>query len=318
MNKISNIFIIILAVVLGSSCSDIFEKDLAKQSMVLLGPADSTETYTLNQNFWWAEVKGADQYNLQIVSPSFAAPMQWHLDSNTVDTKYPFTLSAGTYEWRARAENNSSSTEYVVSSLVVLLDSTADLANQIMVLQGPTNGSATNEMTLVFTWDTLAYADDYTFEIVTPDFATGTKESQIVTEGSASYTFTQEGDFQWRVRAQNDVSFVLSESFSLEVDTTAPDTPINLEPFDGASAVDSAITFTWTQSSNIGSAIYDSIFIYTDSSFISSSLKLKQQLASASFTDSLGGPETYYWYVGTYDAAGNESEYSFYNELIIQ
>lgn len=317
MNKNHIILVVILGITLGS-CSDIFEKDLAKESMVVYAPVDSTETYTLNHTFWWSELKGADSYNLQIVSPSFDAPSQWHLDSMTTATKYPFTLSPGSYQWRVRAENGSSETEYVVRALTVLLDSTQDLKNQIMVLTSPTNDLITNQMTLTFTWDTISYANDYVFEIVTPDFATGTKESQVVTDGTAIYTVTQEGSYQWRVRAQNDISFLLSESFSLLIDTTAPNQPTNLIPTDGVSMADSTITFTWSQSSNTGSALFDSIFVFTDSTFISSSLRLKDQVSSTVFSDSLGGPETYYWFIRTYDAAGNQSTYSNYNRLDIQ
>ncbi|MBL4653529.1 MAG: hypothetical protein JKY53_11825 [Flavobacteriales bacterium] len=313
--KILAIIVVILAFV---SCSDIFEKDLAKESIIVLGPNDLTETYTLNQTFWWGDLKGADEYNLQIVSPSFDAPIQWLLDSNTVATKYPFTLSPGNYQWRIRAENGSSSTEYIIRTLTILSDSTQDLSNQIMVLNSPINSLVTNQLTLTFMWDTLTYANDYVFEITTPDFVTGTKESQIETNGTASYTAAQEGNYQWRVRAQNDISFLLSESFSLLIDTTAPNRPASLLPINNASMTDSTISFSWSQGANTGSSLFDSIFIYTDSTFISSSLMLKQQLSSPNFADSLGGPNTYYWLVRTYDIAGNQSSYSNYNRLDIQ
>ena len=75
MKIITRIFIISIAsigILFGFlRCDDIFEDDISTENISLYAPSDSIVTKIITHTFWWEEVEGADEYNLQIVTPDF-------------------------------------------------------------------------------------------------------------------------------------------------------------------------------------------------------------------------------------------------------
>ena len=118
----NKLFLPVLLVVLFAgvySCDDFIEKDLSKKSITILSPANNYTATSYTQLFWWEEVKGAEEYNLQIVKPSFANTQQLIVDTMVHSNQFSFTLQPGSYQWRLRALNNSSHTDYVVYNLKI-------------------------------------------------------------------------------------------------------------------------------------------------------------------------------------------------------
>ena len=315
MSKGSIICLLLFTVLAWTCKPDFIEVDLSKTTVVLRAPSDNLQTSTFTHTFWWYEVEGATGYEIQVVSPSFANLATLLLDSNTISDQYTLTLTPGSYEWQVRAYNGSSTTPFTTFTLGI--DSSPDLASQFMVLTSPVNNWVTNQMTVTFKWDTLSNADDYRFEIYTPDF-NGTVElaPQTETGDSTSHTFSQEGIFQWRVRGQNDFSNTPYTTYLLEIDTTAPNVPSLSLPLNNQNLTDSINTWNWDRGVVTGSSIMDSLFFYSDTNMVN--LILDVYTANTSYADSIGGPGDYYWRVLSIDAASNRSAYSVLRKFTIQ
>jgi hypothetical protein len=114
MNRIVYTLLILLFI----SCDDIVEKDIRDDTVELVAPADNAVVAEGDIMFWWNELQGASQYELQVVSPNMLSPQTLVLD--TVITKHTFTLSlpAGNYQWCVKAIN----TGYVTQSSCRMLE----------------------------------------------------------------------------------------------------------------------------------------------------------------------------------------------------
>lgn len=114
---IATVFSIFLTVCLG--CSDFFETDISQEEVILLAPVDNQQSDNTSITFWWEHVNYSTEYVLQIVSPDFNAIESLVLDSAVSETKYETSLSPGTYQWRVKAKNGTSETEFSTRSLVI-------------------------------------------------------------------------------------------------------------------------------------------------------------------------------------------------------
>lgn len=317
MDKTLKILALATLVIYSVSCRDIFEEDLEQSTIEIYSPADQSENFSLSQTFWWEELKDADSYHLQIVTPDFEQSQTLLLDSIVTVTQFIYTLSPGTYEWRVKGLNGSSETVYSTASFSILSDSVGDLSNQIMVLSSPSNNLITNELSITFKWDTITYANGYRFELASPDFnGTEVISPQILATDSFTHLFSNEGEYEWRVRASNDISVTTYSTRSIHIDTTAPNQPTLIAPAHNSITSDSIIVFTWDRGTVSGSDIFDSIFIYTDS-IILSNIHSMSMASATNFSDSLS-PNTYFWRVQSYDLAGNQSNPSSFNQLTVQ
>lgn len=311
-NKISVFILSAICAMFLLSCEDFFEANLEKESIHILAPANGQETNISTITFWWNEVEGAEGYNLQIVSPTFSNITQLVLDTNITKNKFTCSLLPGTYQWKVNAYNNSSETDYMTYSLTI--DSTADLTQQTILLTLPSNYDTTNQTLFAFMWDTLYNADDYRFEIWTPNFSGSNVVSVTLETGSFNYTL-EEGAYEWGVRGQNSSTNTQYSKRTLYVDITNPNTPILLTPASNATLNDTVIDFSWSHGTVTGSSIKDSLFIYTDSLMVN--IKLQKYLNATTFSDSLG-LGSYFWRVRSIDAAGNYSNYGLLRKFNIQ
>ena len=286
--------IIFPVMLLFASCSDILEEDLADETIVLLAPPNNHVTTTATITFWWEELEGADEYNLQIVSPRFDSIIQLTIDSLVQNNKFTVTLSPGIYQWRLRGENSATTTDYVTRNLTI--DTTTDLSQQIMVLVAPTNNLITNSFSIFFDWNALTNAEDYRFEIATPDFTNGANVLNINLGGdSINYTITAEGTYQWQVRAQNAFSNTAYTTRTFTVDTTSPNAPVLTSPNDQA-IVNDTTTLTWTHDSDVTG---DSLFVFTDSLLTNNSLTTYKITTTHTFIGTTN--QDYFWYLRSVD-----------------
>lgn len=310
------IIVCFMAVILFSpSCKDIFERNLEKSSVTIQSPPDSYQSTTFTVNFWWDEVKGADEYRLQIVSPDFTNITQLVLDTPVTSNQFAYTLNPGSYCWRVRAENNSSHTDYATRCLSI--DSAPDLSAQQLVLASPANNFITTQSGISFKWYPLLNADDYRFELHAPDF-NGSLVIPVVilTDTFSAVSGLAEGTYQWGVRGQNTFS---NTSFSIRtfiIDATAPATPVLLSPVNNDTLDGSSMDFTWSQPADSGSAISDSLWIYSDTI---TWIPLKEYFTSATIqnVDTLSAG-VYFWDMMAIDAAGNKSSYSSLRKFVVQ
>jgi hypothetical protein len=298
-----NIFYFVTCLVFLSSCTDVFEKNMEKQTVILLAPANNLQTDISTHTFWWEEVKHARYYNLQLVKGSFSNILSLELDTHLTSEKFTYTLLPGSYQWRVRAYNNGSSTAFSVFSLQI--DSTSDLSQQQVVLIAPANQFVSNNTQPIFQWYELYNAESYRFEIRTPNWNGVLAISpQIIS--AASYTPSiplPEGLYEWGVQALNNASASAFSKRSIHIDTTAPGKPTLIAPINNAQLPDAPFTFSWNRAADSGSTLHDSLYIFADTNL--TNLVKSVGILFTSHSDSLG-QGNYFWRVITYDAAGNK------------
>jgi hypothetical protein len=293
-----------------TSCDDIIEKDLSGKKVALVAPGDSLQTDINSQTFYWEEMNGTLSYNLQIVSPSFNRIEQFVLDTNISTHSFEINLTPGAYEWRVRAANGSSKSDYALRSLQIF--ATNDVTKQKVQLTNPSDAKATNLTSLVFDWQILYNATDYIFQIWEPDL-NGTKiKDTLISSSSLSINWTwPNGSYIWGVKAYNNISNTYTQftARSIMVDTIPPSVISSIDSPRKDSTINSwPITLKWSRKdTDGGSKLYDSVYVSADSSFSSNVYKYKSYNKNQSISLSSNGK--YYWKIKTSDEAGNSSKW---------
>jgi len=113
-----------------ASCDDLIEKDLEDKKLDIISPADSIETELTNITFLWEDMEGADSYELQIATPSFENALTVILDTTLTDNTFSYEFTPGEYQWRIKAENSVSFTEYLYRKLTILESDVGGEANE--------------------------------------------------------------------------------------------------------------------------------------------------------------------------------------------
>lgn len=292
-----------------ASCHSILLKDIQNDKVTLLAPGDSVSTKVSTVTFWWEVLDGADSYRLQIVSPSFDGVQQFIIDTLVASDKFTMQLNPGVYQWRLRGESSAYQSKYVVRTLTI--DTTTDLSVQTLILVSPADNYHTSQSTIHFQWTPFSYADDYRFEIASPDFNGATLVSVNVTADTFSYSLP-DGQYQWRVRAQNATTNTQFSTRSFIIDTSAPTAPALVSPLSGTTVTDT-ISMHWTRDA---SSKFDSVFVYGDS-LVNPAIYYSTSLVdSFRYINSTSG--TYYWRVRSVDSSGNVSPYSNLWKFTIQ
>lgn len=308
MNRIQHLLLFTSVSLLFNACNDLFEKDISKEHVVLLAPADGKTVNSGTIEFWWEEVEDATTYEIHLVKGSFDAPEALEADSSVSGNIFSLYLTAGVYEWKIVAKNESSKTESAIYHLTV--DSTFSLAEEKVVLVYPNQNHCTNDSTVMFRWVNLGIPGvRYAIDVRIGDFAEGlTVYSYETTLNQQSITINEdfEGALSWGVRAVNDEGASPYSSFSFHLDRTAPAMVSLVAPVNGDSVPELDIDFSWTGTQGNGCEEWDSISIYSDS--LGQTIALKKQLEAGvnQFTENLN-PGFYWWEVFRYDRAGNVS-----------
>jgi hypothetical protein len=199
---------LVLAGIVGfiSGCKDVFEEDISKRELIINSPVQGAQSTIYNQLFWWNKMEGATQYSIQVVTPSFDSLVKVLADTTVVGTdKFYKTLEPGKYQWRIRAENGYYKTEYQTYSFTMLV---SPIEDQIVALKSPANNTFVGKPSngaINFAWEKLYGATKYLLQIdtVPGDFTSGLLLDTVVTDFSVYYVL-EEGDYNWRVKAQDD------------------------------------------------------------------------------------------------------------------
>lgn len=291
------------------SCEEILlEEDISEEDIVLVAPANNAQFFSTSISFFWEELEDADQYHLQIARPNFEAPLQIVLDTLVSSNSFSFQLNVGNYEWRLKAVNSSYETAY--KSRFFTIVNNEEFGNNTVVLVSPPNNLITKVASQNVVWQSVIGAINYQFQVL--DEEGNVLDEQLVTNTNLNYTF-QEGSSNWRVRASNGNQQTLYASRSLLVDITVPNTPVLTFPVNASTALENDVSFQWTRVPIQGSAEFDSIYIYKNVAL--SLLQIKDQSTSP-YEISLDSG-TYYWYVKSFDQAGNASNQSTVFSIIV-
>lgn len=288
-------------ITLLSSCEDIFEPNISSEVVELQSPADQAVVSRANIRFSWGKVEGARSYNLVLASPSFNQPEAVYIDTTIQATSAVLSLQPGSYQWRVKALNTAYETAFSARSFE--LDSTSSLTGSEVVLKSPANGIFTNKKTLVFSWEPIAQAERYIFQLNgETSFDTITHAASITKkfpENSATYT--------WKVTALNATGLAVSPSRTFMTDFDAPAAPELLFPRADTTVFSWPVTLKWNRASN--DVLQDSVFLYaSDRQTLVPGFPRSAETSffSLSGTATLE-PGEYFWAVRSMDRAANFS-----------
>ncbi len=250
MNKL---YFIVCTVLLLVSCEAIlFEEDISDSSVIVLAPLHNSVVETSNVNFNWTAVEDADNYQLQIAVPDFVNATQILTDSILPETSYSLFMESSSYQWRVRALNENSETIYTTVSFTVqpeIFDE--DISEETVSLIAPTDNATLGENPIVFSWEEVPFTESYVLQIATPNFDNAV---QIVVDETLNATTSSQtldnGEYEWRIKAQNSVSETLytTASFNVAIESTgdiSDETVILTAPSDNSILETNSIIFTW-------------------------------------------------------------------------
>jgi hypothetical protein len=299
MNKISLKYFSLFFLLSFLSCEEILMVDnITKKEVSLTAPANNAILSTSGVTFSWETVEGADKYQLQIAIPSFEAARQIILDTVVSKNSYTQQLNIGKYEWRIRAINSAYETAYTKRSFEILNND--DFQNNTVVLLTPSNNLITKTALQKLSWDAIIGATNYQIQVLDENntlVKDQTSETTIL-----NFTF-DEGKYTWKVRASNGTEQTLYTSRSITVDTKVPNTPTLSSPLNASTTTNKSINFEWNRTAVPGSAERDSIYVYKESAL--TNLSFKDRGTSPYNKTMTAG--TYYWFVKSFDDAGNQS-----------
>lgn len=302
------------------SCNSVFEKDISEETLTLILPTDG-QSYSTNQiHFKWTEMKGASDYRIEIVKPTFVGIQEFVLDTLVSGTEFYYILNPGDYQFQIRGENSGYESIYT-GPYSIHLDSVTDLSNQLVQLLVPADNYYISENSLNCTWQSIYAADYYEFQLRGGlDFNSSVTILHLMSSiYSNSYDipseFLTEGEYAWGIKAVNENSSSEYSSNSFTVDLTLPNDVALLQPTDNDNSATQTVVFKWdtgTDPGTVNTPVFSTIEIYEDAA-----LTILNLIQTNIYTDSLEHTFTnsgdYWWQVYAEDEAGNSSEY--YSEL---
>lgn len=95
------------------ACEDIIEVvDISNETVTILAPTASSTVDSTQVVFTWQPIEDAENYHLQVATPTFGNATQIVLDTLIANTSFTKILETKDYEWRVRAENANYKTTY--------------------------------------------------------------------------------------------------------------------------------------------------------------------------------------------------------------
>lgn len=281
------------------SCEEILiVQDISKKEVVLVAPGNNVTLTFSGVTLSWETVKDANKYRIQIASPNFEAPQQLVLDTLISKNSFTRQLTIGKYEWRVKAVNSAYETAYSKRSFEILNND--DFQKNTVVLLSPVNNLTTKTVLQKLSWDAILGTSSYQLQVLDENNILVKEQSTATT--FIDYTFA-EGKYTWKIRASNGTVQTLYTSRSILVDTKAPNTPTPTSPANASTTTNTAISFQWNRTPIAGSTEKDSIYVYTESAL--TNLNFKDKAVSPYSKTLTKG--TYYWFVRSFDEAGNQS-----------
>lgn len=302
-----------IVLVVWACSKDFVTKDIKNEVMTIISPNDNLATNNNTVLFWWAEVDGAEKYNLQIVKPSFDSIQQLLVDTNVVGVKFTHTFTPGRYQWRIRAVNNAGNTVFITRNIII--DTTSNLANITVGSMFPNDNYLTGSKAIIFSWTPVNAATYYELEVKN---SVGTQiiNPNNISSTSYSYTFANTTDvvYNWRVKAHNQsTSSNFNAARTFTIDVTAPSASSIIYPGYGVTVVGSTDSLKWSRGISADTKS-DSIVISLDSNFTTYirsvktyNTKLKLSQLNPVLSISAGGNNYYWWRIISMDSVKNLS-----------
>lgn len=285
-----------------SSCEEIlFEQDITNTNPEILAPKENAVWNSSTVLFQWSAVEGATSYEVQLASPNFENAGQIVFNIIVEETSYSEELPPKNYEWRVRAKNSGYSSAFTSARFKV--ENNEDFSSEKVALIFPPNNHISNKSKNTLEWQEVDNAQIYRVQVL--------ENSELILEETSTTNSVEidfpEGEFTWKIRGENEFQNTIYSGRSIVVDKTSPNTPTLVKPENNSSTTNTSLSFAWNRTPIAGSTESDSLYIYKDVEL--QDLEKKARVTN-SYTQILNRQETYYWYMKSFDEAGNLSQRS--------
>lgn len=314
--KFNSAICVLFLVINLSSCKEIFEPSIEKSQVKLLAPSNGYSSSNYTVNFWFEPVEDALFYRLQVVNPKFDSIGSVVLDTLINREKFTCEIDPGRYEWRVRAENGSSKTNYTEPrSFSINLGS---LTDQKVRVSAPANNTITNQSMVSFIWEDIFGANNYRLQVDDDNFNDPNNlfYNQITPGLQATILFSTDQVYQWRVRAENDTEQSQWSAINIITYDHTPPAKVTLMSPDNEQLIIQPVNLQWNAAS---AASRYKLYVYQSDSTTLFNQAFPLTLNTTSYSFNLGSfNERIYWKVSAVDDAGNEGEASQLRSFIAQ
>jgi hypothetical protein len=303
---------LVLIMFFSISCDDIFVNDISTSIIQLNTPSSGWQSKEHEVSFRWESVPDAVNYQLEVVTPGFSVNHRLVFEKLLDTSKFDTILPAGSYEWRIKAINPASETDYFSSAFTIL--SPFNIAAKQVTLKIPEDQFVSNVSDVHFSWDAIEGANFYSFKIKKVNWV---GDSVIVAKlYSTNFNFRlEDGTYAWGVAAI-DTSTNKKTDFTIRsftIDKNPPSVPELVSPTNRDTIDLFTLAFNWRKTEP--NASY-SIEIYSDPG-------LKNRVIERTVSDTatfinLEKVGYYFWNVKSIDQNGNSSKYSTVSSFCIQ
>jgi hypothetical protein len=291
---------------LGSSCIDLITDDSEIQRPLLSLPGNGSFDQDLSPGFVWADIAGADEYQIQISTDFNHSNQVFNDVVNGTSLTVPVQLIPDTrYFWRVRGRSGNTvgswSNTFRFTTLIGIPEQVALLA--------PGNGAENISPNFTLQWMEVPGAENYRLQLSTDENFETTMINRLipVTSFSTSQMLNFSTQYFWRVRAENSAGeSPWSEVWNYTTIIERPE-PVSLaSPADDEGQVSSTPTLSWEASER---ATNYRIEVSTDPDF--SQLPVQGTSTETTFTvpNPLEFATIYYWRIKAVNIGG-ESDWS--------
>ena len=161
MKKIISLILVLFCFI---SCDEIVnEKNISTQTVNILAPTNNAQFNSTSVTFSWDLLADATEYRIQIAKPNFSNATEIILDTKITESSLTKQLNVGTYEWRIKALNGSSETQYVTRSFTIV--SNDNFEDNVVVLQTPIDNLRSNSSSQNLSWSSIIGATSYQVQV---------------------------------------------------------------------------------------------------------------------------------------------------------
>lgn len=100
---------LLFVILLFTQCSDLFETDISRKKIKIMGPSNKMETKLKDIQFVWEGDADIKQYNMQVVTPNYTLIQNIIADTTLKGTKFLLkNMATGKYSFRIVGYNGKS------------------------------------------------------------------------------------------------------------------------------------------------------------------------------------------------------------------
>ncbi len=302
--KIFKYFLLIFIAILIYDCDDIFVMDISSEKVIMKAPSDGWEGTDQKVNFRWEKVPEADNYILEVATPRFSDIHTLVFEKQLFSASFDTTFIQGEYEWRVKAVNSSSETEYATSSFKISAPFNIELKN--VNLRVPENEYLSKINELNFIWEAVENAGYYLFKIKKLNWSGDSVVGVKLYSTHYNYKLN-DGEFCWGVAAVDTVSKKKTDYSirSFIVDKNPPPIPVIIAPQNHDTINSLTVSFKWHKAELNVKYIIE---IYTDTDL--KNKIIEQSTADTTIFVAMENMGHYYWRIKSVDQFENSGNFS--------